>query len=113
LPTIPLQLFHIVKPLVTNDGAAVVVLVVVGGNVVVLVEVDVEVDVVLVDVEVEVEVVVLVGAAVVVLVEVVVLVGGKTPQGAFGPDTCPFPEITTGVSDAHTVSVFPPPILIV
>ena len=64
---------------------------------------------------------VLVGAAVVVdvlvlvevEVEVVVLVGGKTPQGAFGPDTCPFPEITTGVSDAHTVSVFPPPILTV
>jgi hypothetical protein len=75
-----------------------VVLVVVGGNVVVLVEVDVEVDVL---------VVVVVGGNVVVLVEVevevVVLVGGKTPQGAFGPDTCPFPEITTGVSDAHTV----------
>jgi hypothetical protein len=65
----------------------------------------------------EVVVVVLVGAEVVVLVlvevDVVVLVGGKTPHGAFGPDTSPFPEITTGVSDAHTVSVFPPPILTV
>jgi hypothetical protein len=59
-------LFHIVKPLVTNDGAAVVVLVLVEVEVVVLVlvEVEVVVEVLVVDVDVDVVLVVVVGGTV-------------------------------------------------